>query len=72
MAVWEEINYQDQKQHFPWVEFCDKLEFLIAKEQLQDWTLRFECGRYISKAPCGYYVMEVLDIKALEISVKTL
>lgn len=56
------INYQDQEQHFPWVEFCDKLEFLIAKEQLQDWTLRFECGRYIS-APCGYYVMEVLDIK---------
>lgn len=56
------INYQDPKQHFPWMEFCDKLEFLIAKEQLQDWVLRFECGRYIS-APCGYYVMEVLDIK---------
>ena len=56
------INYQDPKQYFPWMEFCDKLEFLIAKEQLQDWTLRFECGRYIS-AFCGYYVMEVLDIK---------
>ncbi|CAM3596777.1 type III PLP-dependent enzyme [Vibrio aquimaris] len=56
------INYQDPKQHFPWEEFCDKLEFLIAKEQMQNWLLRFECGRYIS-APCGYYVMEVLDIK---------
>ncbi|MGI9886672.1 type III PLP-dependent enzyme [Vibrio chagasii] len=56
------INYQDPSRHFPWIEFCDKLEFLIAKEHMQDWTLRFECGRYIS-APCGYYVMEVLDIK---------
>ncbi|WP_394256368.1 type III PLP-dependent enzyme [Vibrio harveyi] len=56
------INYQNDEQHFPWIEFCDKLEFLIAKEQVQDWKLRFECGRYIS-APCGYYVMEVLDIK---------
>ncbi|CAK6716382.1 Vibrioferrin biosynthesis protein PvsE [Vibrio harveyi] len=56
------INYQNNEQHFPWIEFCDKLEFLIAKEQVQDWKLRFECGRYIS-APCGYYVMEVLDIK---------
>ena len=57
------INYQDPQQHFPWEEFCDKLEFLIAKEQvIQNWLLRFECGRYIS-APCGYYVMEVLDIK---------
>ncbi|USD53153.1 type III PLP-dependent enzyme [Vibrio sp. SCSIO 43153] len=56
------INYRNPQQHFPWMEFCDKLEFLIAKEQIQGWKLRFECGRYIS-APCGYYVMEVLDIK---------
>lgn len=56
------INYRNPEQHFPWMEFCDKLEFLIAKEQIQSWKLRFECGRYIS-APCGYYVMEVLDIK---------
>ncbi|MCG6332444.1 siderophore biosynthesis PLP-dependent protein, partial [Vibrio alginolyticus] len=56
------INYQNPEQHFPWMEFCDKLEFLIAKEQVQDWTLRFECGRFITAA-CGYYVMEVLDIK---------
>ncbi|NOH47637.1 type III PLP-dependent enzyme [Vibrio rotiferianus] len=56
------INYRNPDQHFPWMEFCDKLEFLIAKEQIQSWKLRFECGRYIS-APCGYYVMEVLDIK---------
>ena len=56
------INYRNPEQHFPWMEFCDKLEFLIAKEQIQGWKLRFECGRYIS-APCGYYVMEVLDIK---------
>ena len=27
------INYQNPEQHFPWMEFCDKLEFLIAKEQ---------------------------------------
>ncbi|ALP40746.1 type III PLP-dependent enzyme [Aeromonas schubertii] len=56
------INYQNPEQHFPWMAFCDKLEFLISKEQVQDWTLRFECGRFITAA-CGYYVMEVLDIK---------
>ncbi|HGO5291024.1 siderophore biosynthesis PLP-dependent protein [Photobacterium damselae subsp. damselae] len=56
------INYANNNQHFSWIEFCDKLEFLIAKEQVQHWKLRFECGRYIT-ASCGYYVMEVLDIK---------
>lgn len=56
------INYQDPEHHFPWIEFCEKLESLITKEHLKDWKLRFECGRYIA-AQCGYYVMEVLDIK---------
>ncbi|PMK03246.1 type III PLP-dependent enzyme [Vibrio sp. 10N.261.55.A7] len=56
------INYQDPQQHFPWIVFCEKLEQLIVEEQLGDWKFRFECGRYISAA-CGYYVMEVLDIK---------
>lgn len=30
---------------------------------MQDTTIRFECGRYVS-SQCGYYVMEVMDIKA--------
>lgn len=56
------INYLDPHAHFAWAEFCDKLEFLIATESMKEWQLRFECGRFIIAA-CGYYVMEVLDIK---------
>jgi diaminopimelate decarboxylase len=56
------INYLDPQSHFPWLEFCEKLQPLIVKKQMQDWQLRFECGRFVS-AGCGYYIMEVLDVK---------
>ncbi|WJV53169.1 type III PLP-dependent enzyme [Prodigiosinella aquatilis] len=56
------INYQDPTRHFDWPAFCARLPHTIAACDAQHLTLRFECGRYIS-AGCGYYVMEVLDVK---------
>lgn len=56
------INYQQPDAHFNWSLFCQKLPAIVQRSQGHGWTLRFECGRYIS-AHCGYYVMEVLDVK---------
>lgn len=56
------INYIDATRHFDWRRFCLNLSDITRFSQLQGWTLRFECGRYIA-ANCGYYVMEVLDVK---------
>ncbi|GHA03606.1 type III PLP-dependent enzyme [Oceanisphaera arctica] len=56
------VDYQHPDRLFDWPEFCRDLEALIAAEQMTGTRLRFECGRFIS-AGCGYYVMEVLDIK---------
>ncbi|WP_369115669.1 type III PLP-dependent enzyme [Edwardsiella tarda] len=56
------INYRDPSHHFDWDDFCQRLPAVRHACQATSWLLRFECGRYIS-APCGYYVMEVLDIK---------
>lgn len=56
------IDYQDHRRSFDWARFCEGLEGLIAQHQLGGTRIRFEVGRYISAA-CGYYVMQVLDIK---------
>lgn len=56
------INYLDPSQVFDWKVFCNELTQLIAEEQLGDIKIRFECGRYVT-ANCGFYVMQVLDIK---------
>lgn len=56
------VDYQHPDRLFDWPGFCKELETLIAAEQMTDTCIRFECGRFIS-ARCGYYVMEVLDIK---------
>ncbi|KGT86479.1 type III PLP-dependent enzyme [Enterobacter cancerogenus] len=56
------INYLEPQHHFDWTSFCQRLPDLTQFSQSQGWTLRFECGRYIAAA-CGYYVMEVLDVK---------
>ncbi|WP_373091914.1 type III PLP-dependent enzyme [Zhongshania sp.] len=57
------INYIDTYSHFNWSRFCEKLHQLIALEEMEDTTIRFECGRFVA-SQCGYYAMEVLDIKA--------
>ena len=56
------INYLSPSQPFDWQSFCRQLPTVISRQQAENFRLRFECGRYITAA-CGYYVMEVLDIK---------
>ncbi|MET1255527.1 type III PLP-dependent enzyme [Aliikangiella maris] len=56
------INYSSPQTPFNWPQFCEELNQLIQTYEMQDITIRFECGRYIS-ASCGYYCMQVLDIK---------
>lgn len=56
------INYREPEHQFDWEGFCSGLQELLREEAMTDWCIRFECGRYITAA-CGYYVMEVLDIK---------
>ncbi len=57
------INYQDAAQSFDWPRFCQGLKGLIDEYALGETCVRFEVGRFISAA-CGYYVMQVLDIKS--------
>ena len=54
------IHYDQQPQHFEWEVFCQQLASMLTANP--QFTVRFEIGRFIT-APCGYYVMEVLDIK---------
>lgn len=54
------IHYDYNPQHFDWEKFCQQLSMIV--EANPEFNLRFEIGRFIT-APCGYYVMEVLDIK---------
>ncbi len=56
------INYAKPEEKFNWQSFCEDLQQLIDSHNMRNTTIRFECGRFIT-AECGYYVMEVLDIK---------
>ncbi|MEB0076408.1 type III PLP-dependent enzyme [Pseudomonas sp. CCI3.2] len=56
------INYQDPQRSFDWPLFCKGLDTLIVEENMDTTQIRFEIGRFISAA-CGYYLMQVLDIK---------
>jgi len=56
------IHYQDPAQSFDWPRFCQGLQGLIDEYDMGATCIRFEIGRFISAA-CGYYVMQVLDIK---------
>ncbi len=56
------VNYNDTHHVFDWFAFCQNLKVLIHKKAMNDIQIRFECGRYVTAA-CGYYCMEVLDIK---------
>jgi len=47
------VNYREPGRQFAWEEFC---------ANLPSFPLRFECGRFVT-AFCGYYAMEVLDLK---------
>jgi diaminopimelate decarboxylase len=56
------INYRGPERQFDWPAFSAGLAALIKSENMADWRIRFEMGRYMTAA-CGYYVMQVLDIK---------
>jgi diaminopimelate decarboxylase len=56
------INYREPERQFDWPAFSAGLAALIKSENMVDWRIRFEMGRYMTAA-CGYYVMQVLDIK---------
>lgn len=56
------INYRAPDKPFDWDAFAPGLAALAARHGGRLPRLRFELGRYVSAA-CGYYVMEVLDVK---------
>ncbi|MGJ0430678.1 type III PLP-dependent enzyme [Methylobacter sp.] len=56
------INYREPDRQFDWPAFSTGFATLIKSENMADWRIRFEMGRYMTAA-CGYYVMQVLDIK---------
>lgn len=55
------VNYADPSRSFDWAAFCQGLRRMRA-DRGDTVRLRFEPGRFVSVA-CGWYVMEVLDIK---------
>lgn len=56
------INYREPDCQFDWAAFSAGLAALVDRWGMADHRIRFELGRYLTAA-CGYYVMEVLDIK---------
>lgn len=56
------INYRNVEAQFDWDRFAAGLRELIDVECAPDIALRFEMGRYLTAA-CGYYAMQVIDIK---------
>ncbi len=56
------INYREPDRQFAWERFSRGLATLMADAAPGRCRIRFELGRYVS-ASCGYYLMQVLDIK---------
>lgn len=54
------VNYREPARQFDWAAFAAGLSSRSA--QRDGLTVRFECGRYIT-AFCGYYAMQVIDVK---------
>ncbi|GAA1198165.1 type III PLP-dependent enzyme [Prauserella alba] len=56
------VNYADLGAQFEWEGFARELKG-FAERLPRHWTeVDFECGRYLTAA-CGYYAVEVLDVK---------
>ncbi|MET3144916.1 UNVERIFIED_ORG: diaminopimelate decarboxylase [Xanthomonas axonopodis] len=55
------VDYLAPEASFDWAGFCAGLPALL-REHGTDLRLRLEPGRYVS-ASCGWYLMEVLDLK---------
>jgi diaminopimelate decarboxylase len=57
------VNYGGTQQQFDWLAFVQGLKEVVeGKGFVQDVSILFECGRYLT-AFCGYYAAEVLDLK---------
>ena len=56
------VNYRQPGQQYHWPSFAQGLAELLDHPSRSHLKIRFEMGRYIS-AFCGYYTMQVLDLK---------
>lgn len=56
------VNYRQPDRQFDWAAFCTGLSALLDRSGLPGVTVRFELGRYLTAA-CGYYAMQIIDIK---------
>ncbi|MFS1518791.1 type III PLP-dependent enzyme [Bacillus sp. SCS-151] len=56
------VNYKEVEQQFDWGDFTTRLQGVLTKQNDSNRKVLFECGRYITSS-CGYYAVEVLDIK---------
>jgi len=56
------VNYADLEEQFDWASFVEELGPMLKEKALDGMQVLFECGRYLP-AHCGYYAVEVLDIK---------
>jgi len=56
------INYDISGPQFDWETFVSRLGQVVGEPGSDDPSIVFECGRYLT-AGCGYYAVEVLDIK---------
>jgi diaminopimelate decarboxylase len=56
------VNYRQPDAQFDWPAFSRGLPALLERAGLPGVRLRFELGRYIT-ASCGYYVMQIVEIK---------
>ncbi|MDQ3600958.1 MAG: type III PLP-dependent enzyme [Actinomycetota bacterium] len=57
------VNYADLAEQFDWESFTRGLDRLVERFFPAHWReIDFECGRFLV-AGCGYYAVEILDIK---------
>lgn len=56
------INYREPERQFDWPRFAEGLARLGPRFEAEGVSARFELGRYVTAA-CGYYAVEVLDLK---------
>jgi diaminopimelate decarboxylase len=56
------VNYENLNQQFEWAQFSSALEERLERQHIDNLEIIFECGRFLV-ASCGFYAVEVLDIK---------
>lgn len=56
------VNYVEPQRQFDWEGLCAGLAALPERAAMPGVRVRFEIGRYLTAA-CGYYAMQVVDIK---------